>query len=176
MWEGYSVIVLGMYGGASPGQHDPSAALVVDGKIVAVCEEERYVRIKSAWGSLPINSVRECLRLGGITLGDVDVIVHPGETHAGLRDRVMAYLRHYFGYCPRIEVVSHHLAHLASAFYCSGFGEAMCLSYDRYGDRVSTVLARASSCGIEILETRDWENSLGVFYSAITSYLGFQLA
>jgi carbamoyltransferase len=168
------VIVLGLYGGANPGQHDPAAALVKDGEIVAVCEEERYLRIRSAWGRLPVRAISDCLRMADISMAQVDLVVTSGTTHSGLVDRTRIYLIHHFGWCPAIEVISHHEAHLASAFYASGFERAMCLSYDGYGDEISTVLAVGDGDRLDVLETYPWENSLGVFYSAVTSYLGFE--
>ena len=51
------MIVLGLHGGVTIGQHEPSAALCINGKIVAVCEEERYLRIKSCYGYLPRESI-----------------------------------------------------------------------------------------------------------------------
>ncbi len=55
-------------------QHDASAALLVDGRIVAAVEEERFTRRKKAWGQWPIQSVRYCLEAGGLRAADVDVI------------------------------------------------------------------------------------------------------
>lgn len=169
--------ILGIYGATGPWEHDPGAALVCDGVIQAVCEEERYLRIKSPWGRLPIESIAACLRATGLNMEDVDLVVHPGVIHEALPGRVASYISHYFGWCPPVRVIHHHIAHLASAYFCSGFEEAMCLSYDGYGDGVSVALARGSRRGgIEVLESLPKEASLGVFYSAITSYLGFRVS
>jgi carbamoyltransferase len=166
--------ILGMYGGVTMGQHDPSAALVCDGRVVAACEEERFLRVKSPWGVLPIHSVRACLDRSGLSMEDIDLVAHPGETYEDMPERVGAYLRHYFGYAPPLRVINHHLAHAASAFHCSGFDRAMCLSYDAYGDRLSAALGVGTrERGVEVLETRPRENSLGQFYASITSFLGF---
>ena len=169
--------ILGIYGGVTLGQHDPAAALICEGSLAAVCEEERQIRVKSPLGCLPVKSIGACLQEAGLTMSDIDLIVHPGETYEDMPDRINQYLRHYFGHCPPIRMIHHHVAHIASAFFCSGFDEAMCLSYDGYGDRVSAALAIGNrSCGIRMLETRERENSLGVFYSTMTSYLGFQVS
>jgi len=50
-----------MHGGVTLGQHEPSAAIAINGRIVAACEEERYLRIKSAYGHLPYHSIKACL-------------------------------------------------------------------------------------------------------------------
>ena len=68
------MIILGLSGALG---HDPSAALLVDGEIVAAAEEERFVRDKHAQQRMPIESARYCLTAGGIEPGDVDVVAFP---------------------------------------------------------------------------------------------------
>ncbi|MDE3060854.1 MAG: carbamoyl transferase, partial [Pseudomonadota bacterium] len=166
--------ILGIHSGVTIGQHDPGAALIMDGKIVAVIEEERLIRIKSPRAYLPIRSIAACLKEGGISIKDVDILAHPGETYEDMPARIQSYMRHYFGHCPEIRMINHQMAHLASAYYCSGFEDAMCISWDAYGDRLSASFATASrSDGIKVMETRDSEHSLGNFYAALTSYIGF---
>ena len=68
------MIILGLSGALG---HDPSAALLVDGEIVAAAEEERFVRDKHAKRRMPIESARYCLSAGGIEPGDVDIVAFP---------------------------------------------------------------------------------------------------
>lgn len=166
--------ILGMYGGVTLGQHDPSAALICDGKLIAVCEEERFVRIKSPKATLPVNSIRACLREANLKMTDIDLVVNPGETLNDMPERIRRYLNHYFGYAPPVRMINHQLAHVASAFFCSGFERSMCMSYDAWGDQWSAALGVGTKdAGIEFLETREPQNSLGIYYATITSYLGF---
>lgn len=58
------------------GSHDSSAALVRDGRLIAAAEEERFTRVKHD-GSVPLNAIAYCLRAGGLTMPDVDIIVYP---------------------------------------------------------------------------------------------------
>ena len=168
------MIVLGLHGGVTQTQSEASAAIIADGRIIAAAEEERFVRVKGAFGHNPIRAIAACLKEAGITIRDVDMVVHSGVLHQDLRERVEMYLDHFFGHCPPVEMVNHQLAHLASAFYCSPFDEAMCLSYDGYGDDTSAALAVGNADGIEILETRGMTDSLGRYYTAMTSFLGFE--
>ncbi|MBX6391878.1 MAG: carbamoyltransferase, partial [Burkholderiales bacterium] len=69
-----SLIVLGLSGALS---HDPSAALYIDGKLVAAAEEERFVRDKHAKNRMPIESARYCLAEAGIKPSDVQVVSIP---------------------------------------------------------------------------------------------------
>jgi carbamoyltransferase len=74
---------------------------------------------------------------------------------------------------PRVHPVEHHLAHLASAFFCSPFEEAMCLSVDGFGDFVSTMLAVGRGSSIDVLDRVCFPHSLGQLYTAVTQLLGF---
>jgi carbamoyltransferase len=73
----------------------------------------------------------------------------------------------------RIVPVEHHVAHLASAFYCSPFEEAAGFSYDGSGDFVSAMYAHCKGTEIEILKRVHLPHSLGVFYTAICQFIGF---
>lgn len=169
------MIVLGVHGGVTIGQHEPAAALAVNGRIVALCEEERYLRIKSCYGYLPHRAIKACLKQAGVKWEDIHLIVVPGVTYDDFEERWRDYLRHTFGSCPKIELVHHQKAHLAAAFYASGFEEAACLSLDAAGDGASGMLAYATKKdGITILETIPTKNSLGYFYTLMTYYLGFE--
>jgi len=85
------------------------------------------------------------------------------------------WVTHHFGYSPKVVTVNHQTAHLASAYYQSGFDEAMCISYDAYGDGISGSIGVASKeGGLKILEALPSDNSLGVFYATMTSFLGFK--
>ncbi|MBU0468233.1 MAG: carbamoyltransferase [Candidatus Omnitrophica bacterium] len=62
---------------ASPFGHDPSAALMIDGKVVAAAEEERFNRIKHSDGEMPVQAINYCLKAGGIKPSEVDIIAYP---------------------------------------------------------------------------------------------------
>ena len=69
--------------------------------------------------------------------------------------------------------VEHHQAHIASAFFVSPFEEAAILSIDGFGDFVSTMLAEGHGNQFEVLERVLFPHSLGIFYTAVTQWLGF---
>lgn len=166
--------VLGLHGGVTLGQHEPSAAIAINGKIVASCEEERYLRVKSSYGQLPYYSVKACLDIAGLTFDDIDLVVTPGITYDDFSARIADYLRHNFNASPRIERVHHHHAHMAAAFHGSGLESALCLSLDATGDGLCGMVGEANKQdGIHVLEEIPVENSLGYFYTLMTYYLGF---
>jgi carbamoyltransferase len=185
--------------GVSTGYHDSACCLFQDGKLVAAVQEERFTRIKND-KSFPRHSVRYCLASAGISISDIDCVGYyedpaqklerqiwmgtvPGlsaERRARIQDRVLgtppqALIRTSLGYDGRLEVVDHHLSHAASSFYCSGFEEAAILTVDGVGDWATTTYSSGRGDLIERLEQVDFPDSLGLLYSAITGYLGFEV-
>ena len=167
--------ILGIHGGITLSQHDAAAALIVDGSLVCCIEEERLNRVKNPMGVLPVQSIRACLKEGNLSINDIDLIITPGETYNDIIPRTKEWITHQFGYSPNIKAMNHQTAHIASSFFQSGFDEAMCLSYDAWGDSLSGALAIASKKnGIKIIETFPKNKSLGIFYTTMTSFLGFK--
>jgi carbamoyltransferase len=72
-----------------------------------------------------------------------------------------------------VHNVEHHQAHVASAFFVSPFDEAAVLSVDGFGDFASTMLAHGRGNRIEVLDRVLFPHSLGIFYTAVTQWLGF---
>ena len=179
---------------------DSAACLVVDGKVIAAAEEERFRRIKH-WAGLPTNAIDYCLREGRVELRDVDHIAinrQPGVHNWRRLGFVLAHRPHpklmwqkiknirraasiketleakyKLELKAEIDHVEHHLAHLASAFLVSGFEEAACLSIDGFGDFASTAFGFGRGASIKIDNRVYFPHSLGIFYSALTQFIGF---
>jgi carbamoyltransferase len=184
--------------GVSAFHADASAAAVVDGRFVAGVEEERFRRIKH-WAGFPEQALRYCLEEAGGDLGAISALAVSRQPRAyflrkallalanprslgravsrvrnlaqvsSLEERVAAA----FGRSPRLHPVEHHLAHVASAFFCSPWEEAMCLTVDGFGDFVSTMMAVGRGNSLEVLQRVHFPHSLGLFYTALTQHLGF---
>ena len=164
--------------------HDASAALVDgSGSVLALAEEERYTHIKHAWDTLPRKAVAFCLRQGGITWREIDVVAVGWDLRL-LRpwsdtdtDELYAEI---FGpgatghHAPRLEFVEHHLAHACSAFYASGFPAAGVLVADGTGESAATSIYSGRH-GVGLTLRRRWPRkySLGTMYEAATRLLGF---
>src|SRR6202521_2000378 len=69
--------------------------------------------------------------------------------------------------------IEHHLAHIASAYYCSPWEKAAGFSYDGSGDFVSTMMARCEGSNIEVLERVFLPHSLGSLYTMICEFIGY---
>lgn len=181
--------------------HDPSAALLVDGKLVAFVEEERLVRVKHAINTFPELSIEFCLSTAGIDFGDLDAIVceHDMDVILAHDPKMMPYC-HTFKEHPELQswhreiftgaktrfldfaakknirkavFAPHHHTHLATAFYGSGFDEALVLSIDGRGDTQSAIIAHGVSGEIRILDEIPLPSSLGLLYAGVTKFLGY---
>jgi carbamoyltransferase len=179
---------------------DSAACLLIDGKLVAAAEEERFRRVKH-WAGLPIRAIDYCLSEARLTIHDLDHIAvnrRPGVNNwrrlaftlkhrpdlrlvwqkiRNIRSAFSAKqaLEEHYGTSLRAEShhVEHHHAHLASAFLVSGFKEAACLSVDGFGDFASTALGIGRADTVEITDRIYFPHSLGIFYSALTQFIGF---
>jgi len=180
--------------------HDSAAALVCDGELVAAVAEERLTRVKHQGGP-PRNAVAFCLEHAGLTINDIDHIgcymrpmeritkrikYRPTQLPNSIQYSLayMAYelyhntryiqdMRSLRGTNTQLHYMSHHPAHAASAFLVSPYDEAAILSIDYVGEIASTWAGVGQGTDIQPLYTIDYPQSLGVFYSAITDYLGF---
>ncbi len=167
------MFLLGISGGVLAGNQDAAACLLRDGRIVAAVEEERLLGIKHANGRLPKRAIEHCLARAGIGIRDVAAVGFPGITWAGFDATLRDYLELHFGFAPPVRLFDHHHAHAASAYYASPFDDALVLTMDFSGDRTSTALFRARGSEMQALLRIARPNSLGLFYSMLTQYLGF---
>jgi len=179
---------------------DASAAVVVDGQLVAAAEEERFTRIKHCAG-FPANAVRYCLDAAGVRIDEVDHVAIPRRRSVRLlrkawyalrmpglaADRLRAWGR--FGNIretlaaaldvdprrirARFHYIEHHVAHIASAFFVSPFERAALLSLDGLGDFASGMWGLGEGNRIHIWGSVAFPHSVGMYYTAVTQYLGF---
>ena len=180
---------------------DSSAALVRDGVLLAAAEEERFRRIKH-WAGFPSESIAYCLREAGMGLADLDHVAVNQDNRANLfrkclyvagnisnvglvlervrnrqqRQRIPELLKKAFpgqNFAGKFHNIEHHLAHLSSAFHVSPFKEAVVVSVDGFGDFASAAWGTGQGENIKIDGRVLFPHSLGIFYQALTQYLGF---
>ncbi|HLE63543.1 MAG TPA: carbamoyltransferase C-terminal domain-containing protein [Pyrinomonadaceae bacterium] len=180
---------------------DSSAALVRDGRVIAAAEEERFRRIKH-WAGFPSQAIAYCMTEAGISLSEVDHIAINQNSRANLIGKLQYILAYRPDPClvwnrwknrlARINVASllaqtfpasafngsfhaveHHAAHLSSAFYVSPFERAVTVSIDGFGDFASAAWGFGDDTLIRIDGYIYFPHSLGIFYQALTQFLGF---
>jgi carbamoyltransferase len=191
--------------GLSAFYHDSAAALVVDGKIIAAAQEERFTRKKND-ADFPANAVKFCLRYAGLNERQLDAVVFYDkpllkftrllETYLAVAPRGLktfpATLSNWLGgkldlrktirsELPELRpgcpilFTEHHQAHAASAFYPSPFDEAAILTIDGVGEWATTTIGVGHGNDIKLLKEMRFPHSLGLLYSAFTDYCGFRI-
>ena len=183
--------------------HDSAAAILKDGKIIAAVEEERFSRKKFDDG-FPKMAIEWCLREAGITPQQISLVVFydksiqkferlldnyiavaPRGMHSFLdvipkwihkriwiKDEIKKHLR---GFTGNIIFPEHHLSHAAHTFFTSSFNESAILTVDGVGEWTTTSYGLAHENVINLTNDIRWPHSLGLFYSAFTYFLGFQV-
>lgn len=182
---------------------DSSACIVMDGKLICAIEEERIRRIKHwaglptesikgclQYAGLDIKDI-DCIAISR----DPSAHIHKKFLRILTRTPKVSFLKNRFQNASRIhdikkliadtlnvdvtnikaelKRIEHHRAHLGSAFLVSPFDEAVCVSVDGFGDFVSTMTAVGRGNKVEIQDWVEFPHSLGIFYTAMTQFLGF---
>jgi carbamoyltransferase len=179
---------------------DSSACLIRDGKLIAAAEEERFRRIKH-WAGFPSEAIRYCLDEAVVRLGEVEHIAINQDSKANLWEKIgfvlsnrpdlgmvmdriknkreRANVREVLrtelnvSFNGNVHEIEHHLAHLSSAFHVSPFEDALVVSIDGFGDFASTAWGMGHGSEISVDERVYFPHSLGIFYQAMTQWLGF---
>lgn len=180
---------------------DSSACLLRDGVILGAAEEERFRRVKH-WAGFPSQAIAWCLADANISLSDVDHVAVNQDSRANIgkkvaytllkrpdlslvldrirnkreRDGLGTQLAGAFPsqrFSGKLHSVEHHVAHLSSAFHVSPFQEAVVVSVDGFGDFASAAWGYGRGTKIEVDDRVYFPHSLGIFYQALTQYIGF---
>jgi carbamoyltransferase len=171
---------------------DAAAALVVDGRLVAAAEEERFSGKKHT-GDFPIRAIRFCLAEAGISIDEIDEIAHgfdyapyrdlylKDEVSSGLynqvfsREALLAQVRRDLPgfWKDKVSSVGHHLAHAASAAYTSGWDECLVVVNDAMGEVESLSVYDFHDGEFDKIRTVGANDSIGILYSLVTLHLGF---
>jgi carbamoyltransferase len=190
--------------GISAFYHDAAAALVVDGRIVAAAQEERFTRKKHD-SRLPASAIAYCLDAAGLTEDRIDYVGFYDkpllkferllETYAAFAPRgfrsfataMPVWLREKLfierairaclggAYRRRIVYGEHHMSHAASAFFPSPFDEAAILTLDGVGEWATASFGAGRGNRIELTHQQRFPHSLGLLYSAFTYFCGFRV-
>ncbi|MBH07203.1 MAG: carbamoyltransferase [Phycisphaeraceae bacterium] len=184
--------------------HDAAAAIMRDGKLLGLVEEERFLRQKHV-ASFPIHSIRWCCDHVGIKPAELDHIVYYWDPRAARLARAWFLLRHLpksIGLIKSrgdkeasmlrlrktlakqlqldgrtvIHFAPHHLCHAASAFLTSAFDKAAILSIDAAGEWDCAWMGYGDGIDMKCLRREHFPNSLGLVYGAVTEFLGYRFA
>lgn len=182
--------------------HDSSACVVKDGRVIAAAAEERFSRKKHDNG-FPKLAIEYCLDALGIAMGEVDLVVFYEKPIIKFERIMNQHLEHFpwsrktfveamggwleqklnvakvlkdeCSYHGKVVYVPHHMAHAASGYYLSGMRKAVIVTIDGVGEWATTTMGKGERGEIEIDREIRFPHSLGLFYSAVTAYLGFKV-
>jgi carbamoyltransferase len=190
--------------GISAFYHDSAATLIVDGRIVAAAQEERFTRVKHDH-RFPVSAVEYCLREGAISPADLDYVGFYDKPLAKFDRLIETYValapqsfRSWIKALPlwlksklhlqremdralrneyrgRYVFADHHESHAASAFFPSPFEEAAVLTLDGVGEWSTTTLGWGRGNRVQLTHEIRFPHSLGLLYSAFTQYIGFRV-
>jgi len=190
--------------GISAFYHDSAAALVVDGRIVAAAQEERFSRVKHD-ESFPSRAIDYCLAEAGLKASDLDFVGYydkPLLTFERLLETYLSFAPRGFpsflrampvwlqqklrlpremnesalkDYGRRYIFCEHHQSHAASAFYPSPFDEAAILTLDGVGEWATASWGVGRGNRIDISHELHFPHSVGLLYSAFTYFCGFRV-
>lgn len=180
--------------------HDSAAAIIKDGQIIAAAQEERFTRTKHD-NTFPHKSIEFCLNKLNIAINEVDYIAfyekpilkfdrvlsqHISHFPKSLKvfidtipswvleklqiKKILKDICHYHG---KVVFIPHHLSHAAASYFTSPFSEAAILTIDGVGEWATTTYGFAKNNNIKLEKQINFPHSLGLFYSALTAYLGF---
>lgn len=178
--------------------HDSSACIVKDGKVLVAADEERFSRKKHD-NSFPTRAIEFCLE----QLGDKpDLVVffenpdlkfkrikdtlsstpHRDElytkifdlwTNVKSRQKIQEKFKEVTGLTNEVIFLDHHLSHCASSYYVSGFNDATVVSIDGVGEKTTTAIGIGEGANLTLLKQIEFPHSIGLFYTALTVFLGF---
>ncbi len=190
--------------GISAFYHDAAAALVVDGKIVAAAQEERFTRKKHDAG-FPENAIGYCLQEAGLKPRDLDYVIFYEKPMLKFERLLETYLSYApFGFCSFLKAMplwfhrklhlpqvmrkglnneytkrflftEHHESHAASAFFPSPFEEAAIITLDGVGEWATASYGKGRGNEITLTHELNFPHSLGLLYSAFTYFCGFRV-
>ena len=190
--------------GISALYHDAAASLVINGKIIAAAQQERFSRVKHDL-SFPIDAINYCLEEAGIRADEIDIVAfydNPLYTLDRYMKNVLAagidsknVIERSFDSIfssklwihdrikesmnlradVKIVVCEHHISHAASAFFPSPFKEAVFITLDGVGEWTTTAIGVGRGTELDIKEEIRFPHSLGLLYSAFTYFCGFKV-
>jgi len=183
--------------GISAFYHDSAAVLLKNGKIVAAVQEERFTRKKHD-ANFPKNAINYCLKFINSKTEDYNKFVGFYEIPSLKENRIKSVVPNNFSTYAYVRYMwerkkeklqeelnkvangvvfyyPHHLSHAASAFYPSPFKEAAILTIDGVGEWNTTTLGVGKNNEIRLVNEINFPDSLGLFYSAFTYFVGFKV-
>lgn len=168
--------------GVSAYYHDSSACLFKDGRLVYACEEEKFTGIKHD-SSFPFNSINYILNEYNLKREDIECVCYYEKPSLRFKRKksfiksLITNLKVWYNLkkiSKKIYYTPHHISHMMYSFASSNFEESLVVSVDGVGETSTVSIGFGKDGIVNQLETIEYPHSLGLFYSAMTAFLGFK--
>lgn len=177
---------------------DSSACIFKDNELIFAAEEERYNRIKHS-SNFPRNAIQKCIDYENINYSDIKYLTINSNPKKNIIEKIKFSLKNFNmnliaqslkntskkislkdnltninkNFRPEIFYIDHHLSHISSAIFFSNFYQSINVSVDGFGDFESFTISKNIDNKISFYKKVFFPHSLGIFYQAITQFLGF---
>ena len=181
---------------------DTSACLFKNGELVSAAEEERFTRVKHS-ANFPFEAIKFCLSSNNLDVSSIDVIAINSNPKSSIVRKILYILKNPNSYKiaiasilntkkkinvkklidsldtknsfqGKIDYIDHHISHLSSSSFFSKFKTSVNISIDGFGDFASCAWGSSIDGNFKLDEKIYFPHSLGIFYQAMTQYLGFK--
>jgi len=184
--------------GISAYYHDSSVCLFKNGKLIFACEEEKFTGIKHD-SSFPHKALSYIFKNYKIKREEVEMVcfyenpklkqkrvynnikkqilknpIYCFKSLYKIKSNIWSLKKELKKYSDNIFYSTHHKSHQYYSFYSSSFDNSVCLSIDGVGEIDTLSMGLADNKGIDYISIAEYPHSLGLFYSAMTSFLGFK--
>jgi len=184
--------------GISAFYHDSSVCLFRDNQLIFACEEEKFTGVKHD-NRFPENALKYIYKHYRLNSKNIQAVCYyedpklkykrvMGNINTRWYKQPIYSLKSYLKIkknmidideklkkiSPNVFYSTHHEAHLYYSFYTSSFDEATCISVDGVGEIDTLSMGVGTYNGIKYQTLAKYPHSLGLYYSAMTSYLGFR--
>lgn len=168
--------------GVSAYYHDSSACLFKDDELIFACEEEKFTGIKHD-NSFPYKAIEHIFTAYGLTKSDIECVCYYEKPILRLKRRKsflkslgnnILVWRNLRKISNKIHYTPHHISHMTYSYLTSNFINATLVSIDGVGETATVSFGKGENGKVTQLKTIEYPNSLGLFYSAMTAFLGFK--
>jgi carbamoyltransferase len=168
--------------GISAYYHDSSACLFEDDKLIFACEEEKFSGIKHD-NSFPINVINYIFDNYNLTKRNIECVCYYENPILRLKRKksffksIQNIIKVWFNLkkiSNKIHYTKHHLSHMMYSYLSSNFDKSVIVSVDGVGETETLSIGYGFNGKVIQIKTTEYPHSVGLFYSAMTAFLGFK--
>ena len=162
--------------------HDSSACYFKDGELIFACEEEKFTGIKHD-NSFPKKTIQYIFKKYNLSKSDIECVCYYENPKMRLKRNksffksIKNIIKVWYNLkkiSSNIHYTMHHISHMTYSYLSSNFDKATIVSIDGVGETQTLSIGYGLDGNVVQLETVEYPHSVGLFYSAMTAFLGFK--